>query len=112
MNKLAASPLNFGLALLTAVLLILIYPNANFTFLAAFALTPLLIAVSREPRPLMRFLLGWTAGVVYWFGVCRWIQFVLEVHGGMGRWGGWGSFLLLCVIKAIHLGLFSMLAAI
>jgi apolipoprotein N-acyltransferase len=105
-------PLNFGLAILTGVLLILVYPSANFTFLAAFAITPLLIAVSREPRPLMRFVLGWTAGVVYWFGICRWIQFVLEVHGGMGRWGGWGSFFLFCAIKAIHLGLFSMFAAI
>src|SRR5258708_19461774 len=82
------SPLNFGLALLTAALLILIYPNANATFLAAFALTPLLIAVSREPRPLMRFLLGWTAGVVYWFGIFRWIQFFLEVHARMAPWGG------------------------
>src|SRR6266567_2269196 len=106
------SPLNFGLALLAAVLLILIYPNADATFLAPFALTPLLIAVAREPRPWMRFLLGWSAGVVYWFGICKWIQFVLEVHGGMGRWGGWGTFLLFCAIKAIHLGLFSTFAAI
>ncbi len=106
------SPLNFGLALLAAALLILIYPGANATFLAPLALAPLLIAVAREPRPWMRFLLGWCAGVVYWFGICRWIQFVLEVHGGMGRWGGWGSFLLLCAIKAIHLGLFSMFAGI
>ncbi len=60
----------------------------------------------------MRFLLGWTAGVVYWFGVCYWIQFVLEHYGGMGRWGGWATFLLFCFIKAIHLGIFSMLAAV
>ena len=56
------------------------------------ALTPLLIALAREPRPLWRFLLGEFAGIIYWFGVCYWIQFVLEVHGGMGRWGGWGTF--------------------
>src|SRR5260370_6218762 len=106
------SPLNFGLALLAAALLILLSPGANATFLAPLALAPLLIAVAREPRPWMRFLLGWCAGVVYWFGICWWTQFVLEVHGGMGRWGGWGTFLLFCAIKAIHLGLFSMFAAI
>src|SRR5260370_5839541 len=106
------SPLNFGLALLAAALLILISPGATATFLARLALAPLLIAVAREPGPWMRFLRGWCAGVLYWFGICRWIQFVLEVHGGMGRWGGWGSFLLLCAIKAIHMGLFSMFAAI
>lgn len=112
MKKLPASPVNFALALLSAAFLILIFPRFNATFLAPFALTPLLIAVSREPRPWMRFLLGWTAGVVYWFGVCYWIQFVLEHFGGMGRWGGWGTFLLFCVLKAIHLGVFSLLAAI
>src|SRR5581483_5252240 len=112
MNRLRGSPFNFALALLTAALLILTFPDFNFTFFAPFALTPLLVAVSREPRPWMRFLLGWTAGVVYWFGVCYWIQFVLEHFGGMGRWGGWGTFLLFCVLKAIHLGIFSLLAAI
>ena len=37
---------------------------------------------------------------------------MLEVHGGMGRWGGWGTFALFCVLKALHLGLFSLLAAV
>ncbi len=58
------------------------------------ALVPLLIALAREPRPLWRFLLGEFAGIVYWFAICYWIQFVLEVHGGMGRWGGRGTFAL------------------
>jgi len=79
---------------------------------APLALAPLLIALYRETRPLWRFLLGEAAGIVYWFCVCYWIQFVLEVHGGMGRWGGWGTFLLFCVAKAIHLGLFGMLSAV
>ncbi len=103
---------NGALALLSAVLLILIFPGWNLVWLAAFALPPLLLAVSREPRPWRRFLLGYIAGIVYWFVICVWIQFVLEVHGGMGRWGGWGTFLLFCLIKAAHLGVFAMLAAI
>jgi apolipoprotein N-acyltransferase len=117
MKKPPASLLNFALALLTAVLLVLVFPNMVFpcfglSWLAPVALTPLLIALAREPRPLWRFLLGEFAGILYWIGVCYWIQFVLEYHGGMGRWGGWGSFLLFCVLKAIHLGAFSLLAAI
>ncbi len=115
MNRLRGrfnTALTWALALLTAAFLIFLFPNFNATFLAPFALTPLLLAVSREPRPWMRFLLGWAAGVAYWFGVCYWIQFVLEHYGGMGRWGGWGTFLLFCVLKAIHLGIFSMLAAV
>src|ERR1700704_6146733 len=117
MTKRPASLLNFALALLTAVLLILVFPNLIFpTFglpwLAPVALTPLLIALAREPRPLWRFLLGEFAGIIYWFGVCYWIQFVLEFHGGMGRWGGWGTFLLFAIAKAVHLGVFSLLAAV
>jgi apolipoprotein N-acyltransferase len=117
MKKPPESLLNFSLALLTAVLLILAFPNpvlenTGLPWLAPLALTPLLIALSREARPLWRFLLGECAGIVYWFGVCYWIQFVLEYHGGMGRWGGWGTFLLFAIAKAIHLGVFSLLAAV
>src|ERR1700681_1337271 len=117
MKKPPESLLNFALALLTAVLLILAFPNpvlqnTGLPWLAPLALTPLLIALSREPRPLWRFLLGECAGFVYWFGVCYWIQFVLEYHGGMGRWGGWGTFVLFSVAKAIHWAIFSLLAAI
>ena len=57
-----------------------------------------------------RFLLGWAAAIVFWFGVCYWIQFVLEVHGGMGRWGGWGTFLLFAVLKACTWRVFAALA--
>ncbi len=99
------------------MLLVLLYPNLIFPgfglpWLAPLALTPLLIALAREPRPLVRFLLGEFTGMVYWFAICYWIQFVLEVHGGMGHWGGWGTFALFCVLKALHLALFSLLAAV
>jgi apolipoprotein N-acyltransferase len=108
---------NFSLALLSAVLLVLAYPNLIFPgfglpWLAPVALVPLLIALALEPRPLWRFLLGEFAGIIYWCGICYWIQFVLEVHGGMGRWGGWGTFALFCVAKAVHLAVFSTLAAV
>jgi apolipoprotein N-acyltransferase len=117
MKKLPAWSINFSLALLTAALLILVFPNWMFPtrglpWLAPLALTPLLIALAREPRPLWRFLLGEFAGIVYWFGICYWIQFVLEVHGGMGFAGSWATFLLFAVAKAIHLAVFSWFAAV
>ncbi len=117
MKKLPAWLTNFSLALLTAALLILIFPNwmlptRGLPFLAPLALTPLLIALAREPRPLWRFLLGEFTGIAYWFGICYWIQFVLEVHGGMGRAGSWATFLLFAVAKAIHLAVFSLFAAV
>jgi|SRR5579871_819250 len=117
MTRPRAPLVNFSLALLGAVLLVLVFPNivfpgAGLPWLAPLALIPLLIAVAGEPRPLWRFLLGETAGIVYWLGICYWIQFVLEVHGGMGRWGGWGTFALFCLFRAVHWGVFTMFAAV
>jgi apolipoprotein N-acyltransferase len=104
--------LNIALALASAVLLILTFPRFDFAFLAAVALAPLLVALAREPRPLRRFLLGYATGVVYWFATCYWIQFVLEVHGGMGFWGSWGALLLFSLAKALHMGAFALAAGI
>ena len=117
MKQRHASLLNFSLALLTAALLVFVFPNwvmpsHGLPWLAPIALTPLLIALAREPRPLWRFLLGEFAGIVYWFGICYWIQFVLDVHGGMGSGGGWATFTLFAVTKALHLAVFSLLAAV
>jgi apolipoprotein N-acyltransferase len=104
--------LNWLLALLSAGLLVLCFPRFQIAWLAPVALAPLLIALAREPRPLRRFLLGWTSGVVYWFGVCYWIQFVLSFHGGLGNLAGWAVFLLFCFAKALHMGVFAWLAGI
>ncbi len=102
--------LNWILALASAALLILTFPKFSLAWLAPVALAPLLVALAREPRWLRRFLLGWGTGVVYWFGVCYWIQFVLSFHGGVGDVVGWALFLLFCVAKALHLGVFGIFA--
>jgi len=112
MSRLPAPWTKYALALLTAVLLVLAFPPLNLVFLAPIALTPLLLALLWEPRPWHRFLLGYAVGNVYWFATCYWIQFVLEVHGGMGRWGGWGSFLLFSLAKSVHFAVFAMLAGV
>jgi apolipoprotein N-acyltransferase len=104
--------LNWILALASAALLTFTFPRFSVVWFAPVALAPLLIALTRESRPLRRFLLGWSAGIVYWFGVCYWIQFVLAFHGGMGNALGCVLFLLFCCIKALHLGAFSLLAGI
>jgi apolipoprotein N-acyltransferase len=104
--------LNLLLALASAALLVLAFPQCNLAWLAPVALAPLLVATARERRPGRRFLFGWAAGAVYWFGVCYWIQIVLAVHGGMGDTTAWAMFLLFCAAKALHMGFFAMLAGI
>jgi apolipoprotein N-acyltransferase len=104
--------LNAVLAVLSAALLIFTFPKFSIVWLAPVAVAPLLVAAARELGHWRRFLLGWIAGVVYWFGVCYWIQFVLAVHGGVGDVGGWALLLLFCAIKALHMGVFALAAGI
>ena len=102
--------MNLGLSLASALLLILLFPGFNLTWLAPVALAPILIACARERSWKRRWFYGWAAGVVFWCGVCPWIEFVMEVHGGMGRWGGWGTFVLFGLYKGLHMAVFATLA--
>ncbi|MBI3281843.1 MAG: apolipoprotein N-acyltransferase [Acidobacteria bacterium] len=104
--------MNFALALLSGALLVLIHPRFDLAWLAPFAVTPLVIALGREWRPKYRFLLGYAAGIVFWAGICYWIQFVMAYHGRLGNLGGAAAFVLFCILKAIHLGVFGLLAGI
>ncbi len=98
------------LAALSAVLLVLAFPHFDFAWLAPVALAPLLAAVAFETRPLHRFLLGYVCGILYWFGVCYWIQSTLALYAGVGVAGSWALFALFCLAKAIHMGVFALLA--
>ena len=103
---------NWVLALATAALLVLSFPRFNITWFAPVALAPLLLAVTWERRPWRRFLLGWGCGIVYWFGVCYWIEFVLSYWGGLGDVEGWAVFSLFALAKGLHFAVFALLAGI
>ena len=102
--------LNTILAILSAFLLIAIFPNYNLAILAPIALIPLVIAAARESRWLIRFGLGYATGVIYWFGLCNWIQWTLEHHAGVSAATAWFLFVLLCLAKALQTGIFAALA--
>ena len=74
--------MNYLLGLLTSLLMTLSFPRYDWPWLMPVALTPLLLASAREPRPLRRFLVGWLAGAAVLAGVTDWIRFVVSVHGG------------------------------
>lgn len=104
--------LSWLLSVATGLLLVLLFPRFNFTWLAPFALAPLLYALAREQRPWRRFFMGWACGIVFWFGICYWIQFVLSFHGGLGDPLGWAVFMLFCLAKGLHMAVFALLAGI
>ncbi|MEO8050132.1 MAG: apolipoprotein N-acyltransferase [Acidobacteriota bacterium] len=102
--------MNLVLSLVSALLLVFLFPGFNLTWLAPVALSPILIACAREPSWKRRWFHGWAAGAVFWCGVCPWIEFVMDVHGGMGPWGGWGTFVLFGLYKGMHMAVFATLA--
>ena len=106
-----ANAKNYFLALITGLCLVVIYPGWNWSWLAPLTVAPLVFAVASERRAKHRFLLGYFAGFVHSLGVYYWFAPVLAVHGDMGEWGGFGTLLVYCFIRAIHYGLFSLLAA-
>ncbi len=85
--RLAAFPLTDWIgAVLSAVLLILAFPNFEFWPLAAVGLVPLLLVVAVRPRPWRSFLLGWLTGAVFFYGSCHWLTFSMVHYGGIPQW--------------------------
>lgn len=104
--------LNWILAFSSSALLVLLFPRFNFVWLAPVALTPLLIACARETSWRRRFAFGYAAGVAYWFGLCNWIEWTLAHHAGVSDAVAWMLFALLCLAKALQMGLFAALAGV
>lgn len=104
--------LNLILALGSAGLLVLVFPPFGYVWLAPIALAPLLVACAREDRWKWRFALGYIAGVVYWFGICHWIQWTLEHHAAMSGALAWVLFAMFCLAKALQTGLFALGAGV
>ena len=102
--------LNWILAIASAPLLVLLFPRFNLVWLAPIALAPLLIACAREDRWIWRFALGYAAGVVYWFGICNWIETTLARYAGISSAVAWFLFALFCLAKAAQMGVFALLA--
>ena len=106
----AASNLKYLGALLTAVLLILAFPRFNLVWLAPVALTPLLVAVAREPRPWRRF--SWVTSRARLL-----VRRVLLDSGRAAYYGGLAGAGVAHVsavlpLKALHMGVFALLAGI
>jgi apolipoprotein N-acyltransferase len=71
------------LAILSAVLLILSFPDFEFWFLAWFALAPLMWAVEKQRHCVTAcFSLGWIFGTIFFFGSCWWLTFAPITYAG------------------------------
>jgi apolipoprotein N-acyltransferase len=67
---------NVLLTLLSAILLILAFPDFEFWWLAWFALVPLMWAAERQKESVVASaVLGWIFGFTFFFGTCWWLAY-------------------------------------
>ena len=62
-----------ALAILSAGLLLLSFPDFNLWPLAWVALVPLFTVAARAEKRRQAFLLGWMAGTIFFYGSCYWL---------------------------------------
>ena len=82
----APSLADCGVALVSAALLIVSFPDFNLWPLAWIAMVPLLLVVARGPRPWRCFLVGWLFGAVFFYGSCYWLTYSMIHTGGISPW--------------------------
>jgi apolipoprotein N-acyltransferase len=97
-----------AVAVASAVLLILSFPNFDFHFLAWLALGPLLFVVARRPAPIRACLLGWVAGSLFFYVSCSWLTYSMIHYGDLSPWLAY----LLLVPGALLVGAFPALFAL
>jgi apolipoprotein N-acyltransferase len=91
---------NTGLATLSAILLVLAFPDFEYRFLAWFGLVPLFWSIVREKESVARsFVLGWLWGLVFFTGTCWWLTFAPITYAGF-PWA-LAYFLLLCLTAVV-----------
>jgi apolipoprotein N-acyltransferase len=120
----------WGLAALSGVLQVLIFPLPNWYVLCWIAITPLMVALLHarktatlqlDDSPGVRlvpanfwqgFLLGYLSGVIWYAGTCYWIRDTMHQYGGLSNAAALGILLLFCVYLALYHALFGGLLAL
>jgi apolipoprotein N-acyltransferase len=64
-----------SLAIASALLLVLSFPDFDLWWLAWIGLVPLLVVVTRTPQAGRAFLLGWLWGLIFFYGSCWWLTY-------------------------------------
>jgi apolipoprotein N-acyltransferase len=72
-----------AVALVSAILLIISFPDFNLWPLAWIGLIPVLLLVARKPQTSRCFLIGWLVGSVFFYGSCYWLTYSMIHFGGI-----------------------------
>lgn len=104
----APAVVDFAAATLSAMLLILSFPDFNLWPLAWCALVPLLVVIAINRGRWRPFFLGWLFGTVFFFGSCYWLTYSMIHTGGISPWIAFPLLLPGAVLLGIFPGLFGL----
>ena len=104
------APAQWLLAVLSALLLILAFPDFDFWPLAWVALVPLIVAIvhRRQTSAPQAFVLGWTTGTLFFYGSCWWLTHSVIHYGGIPRWLAFVLLAPLTLVAGLFPGLFAL----
>jgi len=100
-----------SLAIASALLLVLAFPDFDLSWLAWVGLVPLLVAVTRTHNARAAFLLGALWGVIFFYGTCWWLTYPMIHYAHLAAWLAYPLFLLPILVVALFPALFCALLA-
>jgi apolipoprotein N-acyltransferase len=111
LHRRAPAIIDFGVATLSAVLLILSFPDFNLWPLAWCALVPLLLLLATNRGRWRPFFLGWVFGTVFFYGSCYWVTYSMIHTGGISPLIAYGLLIPGAVLLGVFPGLFGLFLA-
>jgi apolipoprotein N-acyltransferase len=107
------SPVSIVLAVISAIILIFVFPDFEFWWLAGVALVPLFFAVEREKDSGFKsFLVGWVFGVAFFFGSCWWLTFAPITYASLPAPVVYFFLFCACAAVGIFPGIFGTLLSV
>ena len=107
----APALIDFGVAIFSAVLLILAFPDFDRWPLAWCALVPLLVVIAINKGRWWPFFLGWAFGTVFFYGSCYWLTYSMIHTGGISPWIAFPLLIPGAALLGIFPGVFGLFMA-
>ncbi len=104
---------NILLAIVSALLLILSFPDFDLYYLAWFGFVPLVFAIYRERASLVRsMLLGWIFGTIFFVGTVWWLTYSPIHYAGFPPWLTYTLLVGVCTYVGLFPAMFAAISAV
>src|SRR5438477_12360299 len=90
-----------SLAIASALLLVVSFPDFNLWWLAWIGLVPLMVVIGRTPMVGRAFILGWLWGTIFFYGTCWWLTYPMIHYAHISVWLAYPLMLLLIFLVAL-----------